>query len=286
MIKKGLIFEERECQREKKADARYARQIDQFAQYETDKISRFHFQEKLRSASVVIIGVGGLGSWIAANLTMAGIGTITLVDGDHVELSNLNRQILYHEGDLGRPKAEAAKEALEKINDDVQFKCIQSYVSSQSCAEKILSECPGAIVVLAADEPLLKLRAWVADACLKMGSKLIMVASGGIGPLIIPNHETPCWECQKKYLESLYPEVENWMQELDAPSRNGLPQPIMPGYHSMMAGLLTTEMIKLITSIQEPNTLGTILAWQPGTSTVVQEKIFRHPECVNHPEEA
>ena len=63
-----------------------------------------------------LLGVGGLGSWAAYALACCGVGELVLVDGDRVEESNFNRQILYRERDIGRPKAEAAAEALAEFD--------------------------------------------------------------------------------------------------------------------------------------------------------------------------
>ncbi len=77
-------------------------------------------QEKLKHARVLIAGVGGLGTFAAAYLAMAGIGTLVLADRDRVEMSNLNRQILYTPEDVGAKKVDAAKRAISKINPEVQ----------------------------------------------------------------------------------------------------------------------------------------------------------------------
>lgn len=78
-------------------------------------------QEKLKGAKVFIAGAGGLGSPISIYLTAAGIGSITLVDNDTVELSNLNRQVLHWEKDIGRYKVESAEEKLSQINSDIEI---------------------------------------------------------------------------------------------------------------------------------------------------------------------
>ena len=75
-------------------------------------------QERLLSSSVLVIGVGGLGSPAAYYLAAAGVGRIGLVDGDRVELSNLQRQILHHTPDLDRPKVESAAAKLRELNPD------------------------------------------------------------------------------------------------------------------------------------------------------------------------
>ena len=77
-------------------------------------------QKKLSNSTVAIIGLGALGSVSAELLARAGIGKLTLIDLDIVELSNLQRQSLFDENDVGKPKALSAKEHLNKINSDVK----------------------------------------------------------------------------------------------------------------------------------------------------------------------
>ena len=81
-------------------------------------------QQRLQQAKVLIVGVGGLGSPVALYLTGAGVGTIGLVDDDMVSVSNLQRQVLYSEAEVGMPKATQAKKRLEALNHDVQINAI------------------------------------------------------------------------------------------------------------------------------------------------------------------
>lgn len=80
-------------------------------------------QDKLRQASVLLVGVGGLGSAIALYLTAAGVGRIGIVDADIVSLTNLQRQVLYSESQIGQPKVFAARERLEALNSEVKIEC-------------------------------------------------------------------------------------------------------------------------------------------------------------------
>jgi molybdopterin/thiamine biosynthesis adenylyltransferase len=79
-------------------------------------------QARLAAGRVLIVGLGGLGSPAAFYLAAAGVGTLGLMDGDRLEVSNLQRQILYGEADLGRPKAEAAAEALLGLNPGIEVR--------------------------------------------------------------------------------------------------------------------------------------------------------------------
>ncbi len=94
---------------------RYDRQI---------KLFGVEGQEKLKDSKVFIAGAGGLGSPVSIYLAAAGIGKIVLVDKDVVDLSNLNRQILYWERDVGKSKALSAKEKLREMNSDISIEAI------------------------------------------------------------------------------------------------------------------------------------------------------------------
>jgi len=85
-------------------------------------------QQILRKSSILIAGVGGLGCVVAEILTRAGIGKLILVDNDTVEISNLNRQILFAQTDLGKPKVEVAKQKLQAINPIPEVTIFQNSV--------------------------------------------------------------------------------------------------------------------------------------------------------------
>jgi len=78
-------------------------------------------QRKLSESTVAVVGIGGLGSHIALQLAMLGVGSLVLVDGDRVEESDLNRQILYGYNDIGRPKVKAAAERLREVNPSISI---------------------------------------------------------------------------------------------------------------------------------------------------------------------
>jgi molybdopterin-synthase adenylyltransferase len=89
-------------------------------------------QEKLKKARVVIAGVGGLGSPIAIYLAAAGVGTIRIIDRDTVDLSNLNRQVLHWQKDVGRKKVESAVEKLRAINPGISVEAIADTIDENN----------------------------------------------------------------------------------------------------------------------------------------------------------
>lgn len=94
-------------------------------------------QEKIREAKVLVIGAGGLGAPVAMYLAAAGIGTIGIVDGDVVDLSNLQRQIIHTTPDVGRPKVQSAKETMQAINPSVKVVAYQDFLRADNALDII-----------------------------------------------------------------------------------------------------------------------------------------------------
>ena len=94
-------------------------------------------QEKLKKAHIFIAGAGGLGSPVSIYLAIAGVGTITLADKDVVELTNLNRQILHYDQDVGRKKTASAEEKLTAFNPDFTVKTIDITIDESNAADLV-----------------------------------------------------------------------------------------------------------------------------------------------------
>jgi adenylyltransferase/sulfurtransferase len=89
-------------------------------------------QQKLKKAKVLVAGAGGLGSAILTYLAVAGVGRIKIIDGDRVELSNLNRQMLHSDKDIGRDKVDSAKEKLEALNPDISVEAVKATINENN----------------------------------------------------------------------------------------------------------------------------------------------------------
>lgn len=94
-------------------------------------------QSAILNGKVLIIGIGGLGSPAALYLAAAGVGTIGLIDGDNVDLSNLQRQVIHSTPDLGKPKVISAKEKIQKINPDVDVIIYQKIITPENITDII-----------------------------------------------------------------------------------------------------------------------------------------------------
>ncbi len=97
-------------------------------------------QEKLKKARVFIAGVGGLGSPISIYLAVAGVGAIRLADHDTIELSNLNRQILHGDGDLGKRKVDSATQKLQNMNKDITVAAVAEMITEENVS-KLVGDC-------------------------------------------------------------------------------------------------------------------------------------------------
>jgi len=151
-------------------------------------------QEKLLAARALVVGAGGLGSPAAYYLASAGIGTLVLADGDTVDLTNLQRQILHHTGSVGRPKAESGRETLGRINPECRvIPCVERLVG-----ERLEEEVAAADVVLDCCDNFATRHA-VNRACVRHRKPLVSGAAirfdGQVAVFDSRRADAPCYEC-------------------------------------------------------------------------------------------
>ena len=149
-------------------------------------------QQKLANSSVLVVGCGGLGAPVLNYLTAMGIGHLGLCDGDTVSLSNLNRQILFTQDDIGKPKASTAKNRLTALNPDLTTTVYDQYIDEQT-ANTIIPKYD--IIVDCLDN--FKTRFILNDASIKAKKPLIHAGIGefyGQLMIILPG-KSPCLRC-------------------------------------------------------------------------------------------
>nr|WP_308636826.1 ThiF family adenylyltransferase [Paenibacillus silvisoli] len=151
-------------------------------------------QQKIEAATVVIVGMGALGTVIANHMARAGVGTLRIIDRDYVERSNLQRQMLYDEDDArqARPKVVAAQRRLGLINGDVFVEGIISHVTAENAEELV----DGADLVLDGTDNF-QTRLLLNDVCFKRGIPFIYggaVSSHGMTAVFLPG-KTSCLRC-------------------------------------------------------------------------------------------
>jgi len=151
-------------------------------------------QQRLREASMLVIGAGGLGSPAAFYLASAGVARITLVDGDSVDLTNLQRQILHTTGRIGTPKAISGQVALEAINADVQVIPVTQRADQDALAELVSA----ATVVLDCSDNFATRHA-LNRACVTHRKPLVSGAAirfdGQVAVFDLRHEASPCYAC-------------------------------------------------------------------------------------------
>lgn len=194
-------------------------------------------QQKLLNAKVLVIGAGGLGCPALQYLVAAGVGTIGIVDGDTVDESNLQRQILYATSDIGRLKVEAAKERLNALNPAISVRIYPENLHAQNALEIIQDY---VFVIDGTDN--FAARYLVNDACVKLNKPFVYGAIHKFeGQVSVFNFNGgPTYRC-------LFPEN---------PQQNQIPNCAEVGVLGVLPGVIgtlqATEVIKLILGIGEP----------------------------------
>lgn len=218
-------------------------------------------QIKLQQAKVLVVGTGGLGSPCLYYLAAAGIGTLGILDHDRVDLSNLQRQILFETGDVGRMKAEAAADALADLNPEIQLNVHTKKLYSSNAKSLIA---PYDIVVDGSDN--IATRFTVQDECYTQNKTLVSAAVIGFEGQISSLKGKPCYRC-------LYPEPppEGTMPSC---SENG----IMGAVTGVMGSLQAAEVIKEIIGIGE-SLAGFLLRVNLHTMQFRRVTLTADPEC-------
>lgn len=251
---------------------RFSRQLP----YLADLGDAHEQQRALACAHVVMLGCGGLGTWALAALAGAGVRRFRLVDDDRVELSNLNRQVLYAPADLGRPKVDAAADWLRAFDERVAVECVQRRIDGPEAAVDVVRDAD--VVVLVADWPPYELARWVNAACDPAGVPFI---TGGqlpplvkVGPFYLPGR-TACFACHERALSAGSPGYDGYVRRLtDTPARGATLGPAS----GTVGTLIAMEVVHLLAGL-EPATAGAALLFDLARLSSRLEPVERDPAC-------
>ena len=219
-------------------------------------------QERLQAARVLVIGAGGLGSPAALYLAAAGVGTLGLVDCDRVELSNLQRQVLFDTAAVGRLKTEAACERLLALNPEIS---VVAHTLTLR-AENVLEVLRGYDLVLDGTDRLAT-RYLVNDACVLLGKPLVSAAIHrfeGHAMTYLPGRG-PCYRC-------LFPAAEEGVVGNCAEA--GV-LGVLPG---VLGAIQATEAIKIVTGVGEP-IVGRLVSYDALELRFVELPVTRRADC-------
>jgi molybdopterin-synthase adenylyltransferase len=257
--------------------SRFDRQIRYFSDIAGAGLVPSECQRRLREAKVAVLGVGGLGGWAAWALATCGIGEMWLIDGDRVEISNLNRQILYTEADLGLLKVECAAARLRAFNPAAR---ITSTARRLGSVAEIADFIAGAdLVIDAIDWPAFDVEVWVNEACFEAGIPYITMSHfppvARVGPLYVPG-VTGCYACQGIAWRREYPLMD---AAIDAQRAKPSPAATIGPACGLIGGQIGMEAMHLLTGLATPSTQGVEHIYDLRTMEVERKPVVPEPDC-------
>lgn len=255
---------------------RYDRQLRYFGDLVDVSVPRARPQARLRAATVAVLGLGGLGGMAATMLAAAGVGRLIGVDDDVVEVSNLARQALYGEDDLGRPKVDAARDRLRAINGRCAFTGIARRLDS---AGAVAAAIDGAdFVVAAVDWPAAQIGTWVNEACWAAGAPYVSMSQHPplirIGPTYVPG-DTGCFACQQAVHRARYPLYDAATAALSDASPAATYAPAC----GVIGALVANEAIAHLTDVVPMACRGRAAVIDLRTLDVRHEAVPQRPDC-------
>jgi molybdopterin/thiamine biosynthesis adenylyltransferase len=216
-------------------------------------------QQKLKAASVLIVGAGGLGAPAALYLAAAGVGTIILADPDEVDRSNLQRQVIYADDDLGRPKVEAAADRLSALNPHVFVAGFHGAFDAES-SDRLVE---GVDLVLDGTDDF-GVRFCVNEACVRHGKPLVSGAIGRWTGQVGVFGRQPCYRC-------LVPETPPDAETCVAVG-------VVGALAGVIGSMMALEAIKTITGAGEP-LAGRLLVYDALAAETRTVRVAGDPEC-------
>ena len=230
-------------------DCRYVRQTSFFEDFTDDPAQA---QERLRAATVTIIGIGTIGSAIAVHLARAGVGRIRACDTDTISASNLPRNAVYMDADVGQDKVKVAARRLREVSPGLAFEGKRVDVRSSSDIESVATGSD--LVINCADQPsVAQTSEWTGQAA--MALRLPQILAGGyrthlgfVGPTVLPG-QSACWKCfEMDYLQNDPFAVNGWKPLAAGRPTGGSLGPL----GAVVAGIHAWEAIRILTGILPP----------------------------------
>lgn len=220
-------------------------------------------QQRLLQSHALIIGMGGLGSPVAMYLAAAGVGRLTLVDDDQVDLSNLQRQILHGTADMGRAKVESARDALLRLNPGIEIETRDTRLEGEALLEQIRRV---DVVIDASDN--FATRFALNDACVQAKTPLVSGAAirfeGQVSVFDPRQDDSPCYRC-------LYRDEGELGQTC---SENGVLAPVV----GVIGSIQATEALKVLAGIGQP-LVGRLLIWDALEMEWRNMRLRKDPAC-------
>lgn len=220
-------------------------------------------QLKITESRALIIGAGGLGSPVAMYLASSGVGHLVIVDFDHIELSNLQRQILHTTADIGKPKVESAKETLEALNPEIEITVINKKLDEDALRKEVqLAD----IVLETTDnfESRFLLNRLCVEEKKPLVSGSVIRFEGQLSVFRCDQDDSPCYHC-------LYKESDELGETC---TQNGVLAPVV----GIIGSIQATEALKVLTGLGT-DLCGRLVMFDALTMEWRELKLKKDPNC-------
>ena len=239
-----------------------SKELDRFSRQVMLEEIGYGGQLKLKNAKICVVGVGGLGNPITSRLVAMGVGQLRIVDRDVIELSNLHRQTMYDESDVGQVKVEVARKKLQKLNPDCKIESLAISVNEYN-ANEVIDDCD--VVIDALDS--VNARYALNKACVEKNIPFVTGAAVGVSGqafTIVPK-QSACYYC-------MFPDLNE--ETMPTCSIEG----VHPSILSLVGGIEVAEAVKIILG-KKPSLSERILHIDLENLDFQNTKTFRAEEC-------
>ena len=246
-----------DAEKTRKGLERFDRNVNYFSYYTSTSKNPASYLENLLSKTVLLLGLGGGGSMILPILSASGVGRLIGVDCDRVEISNLNRQFLFRESDVGSLKTEVTERTIKEMNSQLSYTAVERRIESAEDVLELIELYRPDLVISAIDTPPGMVDRRVNYACVATNTPCIygLTQSSIANFFTVLPHETGCFDCfnihhQKK--DPNFVKIYKSIIESDySPANTGFPPHI-----AAIGGQLAAEAIRLLIRHTPPISLG------------------------------
>lgn len=238
---------------------RYHRNINFFSSFIKLNKNKYEVQKKIKNATAGIIGLGGLGSHIVYDLAGLGVGSIKAIEYDKLDLTNLNRQILYDNDQIGQSKAQLAKKRIHDFNPKINFEIFEEQIVSTQQITDFFSDVD--FIILVADRPKYLLARWANKAAIELNVPMFcagLEAQRAMYYTVIPRQTgcVACWQNSVANRDDVSTLVLREKEHLNLLGDNTAIAPLV----STITGMINAEILRFLTGIGEFQAAGNLIA--------------------------
>jgi len=282
----GLIQDTADAGADFSADdlARWSNNLGFFETYATLAVSKYEFQRRIAAAKIAVLGVGGVGTHVLIDLVAVGFTDIKIVDFDTIELSNLNRQILYGEPFLGRPKVEVAAERARALNSGLRLQVEQQRLLSADAVYAVVQDRD--IVIGSVDGPKMQMFHWLNEGCVRAGAALI---SGGVEAqrallYTVAPGVSGCGACWYDTVQATDPTSRMVRRAMVETETSGEPfgedTAAFNGLVVLLSAYMVGEVVRLASRVSPPVSVGRVLEIAFHDPLIREAEVFkRRDDC-------